>query len=152
MGCSVLVALTYLFRGWYVHPMVHLWKPEDNLEDFISIMWVSGSHLRSWSLAESTAVHQMFSVPSAKVSLLKMVNNKSVCLLYPTSKTSSTIFIVLHKPFFEDLIDNSEEKNFNWVQARAGSGLVGTKDFKSEFQSVTKSFFLVCHNGIKYTI
>lgn len=123
--------------------MVHLWKPEDNLEELISIMWVSGSQLRSSSLAESTAVHQVFSVPPARVLLLEKVNDKSVCLLHPISKTSSTIFVVFHKSFFEDVIDVPEEKNFNWVQARAALGLDGTKDFKSEFQSVTKPFFFL---------
>lgn len=150
MDCSVLVALTYLFRiNTYMLWYWHLWKPEDNLEELISIVWVSWSQPRSWSLAESIAVHQMFSVPPAKVSLLKKVNNKSVCLLHPTFKTSSTIFIVLHKPFFEDLIDVSEEKNFNRVQARTALGLDGTKDFKSVFQSVTKSFFSCSPQCIK---
>lgn len=91
---------------------MHLRKPEDNLEELISIMCVSGSQLRS-SLAESTAVHQVISVPSARLLLLKKVNNKSVCILHPISKSSTTIFIILHKLLFKDLIGVPKEKNFN---------------------------------------
>lgn len=109
---AVFASCFNLFGGWCACAIMHLWKPGDNFAwvDFYHVD--PGIQLRSLSLAGSTGSTKSSLQFLLEVLALKKVNSKSFWLMHSTSKPSSPFFVILYKPFLEELMDFFWRKEF----------------------------------------